>query len=729
MTDQSTTTPRLRYAEALERYRSDFDLSDASGTATLAAWFLGPKAENQWLLEDLLLEAVRSHAADRRELYPDDPAYVTDEMKATDAYEQDVKHLRAEFDTLLKSLRGSVPAYSYRFQGHMNWDLTIPGIVGYFAAMLSNPNNVAAEASPVTTLLEKAVGQDLCRLLGYPVDSSWGHITCDGTVANLEAAWSARNLTYHPVAVAEAIRREPDLAVARNLTVLLPDGSEHRLLDLTPWQLVNLPPQTVLDLPAKMRVAYQLTDAQLALVNKHTIQQLGYDTFRAYLKDDVAPGVILAPATMHYSWPKAAAVLGIGRGNVRTVDVDLDARATTQARRELLDDCLRNHRPVLLDVAVMGSTELSAVDPLAAILELREEYGRKGLCYPVHADAAWGGYFAAVKRPPQLAPAGWTRARITPDLAMSDYVNEQYDALHRADSISIDPHKAGYIPYPAGGLCYRDKRQRDQVALGAAYLDQGGFDASVGFFGIEGSKPGAAATGVYLSHRVISNDAAGYGRILGQALFNSKRLYAAIRTMARPDDPFTVTAVQRLPAERAGASPQDIDRQIAYIRDHIVPRSNEELLQDPQAMELLSELGSDQIIIGYAFNPVVDGRPNTDLTVANELNHRINQRLSILPSTVEPRIPLPDEMPPLILTGSEFDPAVYGRPFVDCLRTRLGVPTGTEAADRDLPVKYLISTTMDPWMTDTATGDFIPHLVDALRKTVVRCVDDMQRVL
>ncbi|MFI1569149.1 hypothetical protein ACH4ZX_40140 [Streptomyces sp. NPDC020490] len=26
-------------------------------------------------------------------------------------------------------------------------------------------------------------------------------------------------------------------------------------------------------------------------------------------------------------------------------------------------------------------------------------------------------------------------------------------------------------------------------------------------------------------------------------------------------------------------------------------------------------------------------------------------------------------------------------------------------------------------------GDFIPHLVDALRKTVVQCVDDMQRVL
>ncbi|MFJ9447316.1 pyridoxal phosphate-dependent decarboxylase family protein [Kitasatospora sp. NPDC101235] len=725
MTDHSATTTRALFAEALERYRADFDLADAPGTSTLAAWFLGPRAENQGLLEDLVLEAVRANAADRRELYPHDPAYVTDEMKATDGYDQDVKTLRAEFDTLLKSLRSSVPAYSYRFQGHMNWDLTIPGIVGYFAAMLTNPNNVAGEASPVTTMLEKAVGEDLCRLLGYDVHTSWGHITCDGTVANLEAAWSSRNLTYHPVAVAEAIRREHDLTAARKLTVPLPDGTEHLLADLTPWQLVNLRPETVLDLPSRMRKEYGLTDTQLALVNKYTIQNLGYESFRAYLKDEVAPGVILAPATMHYSWPKAGAVLGIGRDRLRTVPVDLDARAVLAARRELLEDCLRKQEPVLLDVAVIGSTELSAVDPLAGILDLREEFARAGLCYPVHADAAWGGYFAAVKRPPRVAPHGWTKPRITPDLAMSAYVNDQYDALGRADSISIDPHKAGYVPYPAGGLCYRDRRQRDQVALGAAYLDQGDYDASVGFFGIEGSKPGAAAAGVYLSHRVIGNDAAGYGRILGQALFNSKRLYAAVRTMARPGDPFTVTAVQRLPTERTpGTDPKDIAAQIAYIHQHIVPRSNEELLQDQDAMTLLRELGSDQIIIGYAFNPVIDGKPNTDLEKANELNRLIGSRLSIQPKVVQSDIPLPHEMPPLILTASEFDPAVYGRPFVDAFRARLGVPTGSE----HLPVKYLISTTMDPWMTDTATGDFIPQIIDALRETVVDCINAMHPV-
>ena len=35
---------------------------------------------------------------------------------------------------------------------------------------------------------------------------------------------------------------------------------------------------------------------------------------------------------------------------------------------------------------------------------------------------------------------------------MDDYVVRQYLVLGEADSITVDPHKAGYIPYPAGGL-------------------------------------------------------------------------------------------------------------------------------------------------------------------------------------------------------------------------------------------------------------------------------------
>ena len=45
--------------------------------------------------------------------------------------------------------------------------------------MMYNPNNVATEASPYTTKLERDVGQELCHMLGYrPFPVPWGHITC-----------------------------------------------------------------------------------------------------------------------------------------------------------------------------------------------------------------------------------------------------------------------------------------------------------------------------------------------------------------------------------------------------------------------------------------------------------------------------------------------------------------------------------------------------------------------
>lgn len=73
-------------------------------------------------------------------------------------------------------------------------DLTMPSLLGYFMTMLYNPNNVALEASPITTLAELRVGKQLCDLFGYNNDETkppagWGHITCDGTVANLESVW------------------------------------------------------------------------------------------------------------------------------------------------------------------------------------------------------------------------------------------------------------------------------------------------------------------------------------------------------------------------------------------------------------------------------------------------------------------------------------------------------------------------------------------------------------
>ncbi|MGH2852813.1 MAG: pyridoxal phosphate-dependent decarboxylase family protein [Solirubrobacteraceae bacterium] len=712
------------------------ELLSAPGTSSLAGWFLGPKAENQDVLRKLIVGALDAHCQARRDYFPADPAYVTEEVKASPEYRDTVAFVEARLGYLLKQLSGSVPFWSYRWQSHMNWDLTMPSMAGYFATMLYNPNNVAAEASPVTTLLEMQVGDDLCRMLGYtvPADDSptaikpWGHITCDGTVANLESMWAARNLKYWPVAVREALRGSPQLAPAKSMAVDLPTGGSGKLVELSGWQTVNLGVDTTLSLTPRLTSEYGIPASVVGEVFgascPYSLQNIGMlELYRRFLPD-LKPRMpaMFGPSTMHYSWPKAAAVLGLGSNNMHPVHVDLYARMDVEHLRSRLKECAAERRPVVMVVGVAGSTEESAVDPFVEIVRVREECRRAGLEFELHADAAWGGYFASILRAdPHAAPelrAVRAKREYAPAMCMSPYVVAQYEALSHTDSITVDPHKAGYCAYPAGGLCYRNGAMRDLVAFTAPVVYHGGVDPTVGVYGIEGSKPGAASAGVHLSHRAIRTDESGYGQILGKSFWSSKRLYAALITMAGEEENFTITPFQRLPAEAAGEPPAKVRKQYEYVRDEIVPKTNGELLADPTAMKLFRELGSDQIIVAYAFNfKHSDGTLNRDLALANELNNAIFTTLSLqkLEGAHVPKVPM-------FVTSSEFEPQTYGQPFVDEFARRLGVE-----AEPGESIAFLVTTTMDPWLTDTAKGSFVPTLIQVLRQTVEHCIEKLKQ--
>ena len=100
-------------------------------------------------------------------------------------------------------------------------------------------------------------------------------------------------------------------------------------------------------------------------------------------------------------------------------------------------------------VAVVGSTAEGAVDNLENIIEIRKEFRGKGLNFSVHADAAWGGYYKTIIMVAN-EPAAKGVDPFVPRAALSPYVEKQLKALADCDSITIDPHKSGYIPYPAG---------------------------------------------------------------------------------------------------------------------------------------------------------------------------------------------------------------------------------------------------------------------------------------
>ncbi len=187
------------------------------------------------------------------------------------------------------------------------------------------------------------------------------------------------------------------------------------------------------------------------------------------------------------------AVLGIGSFNLRNVAVDIQARMDIDALDRELQKCLDAQIPVYQVVAVIGTTEEGGVDRIAEIVALREKYNALGLSFVIHADAAWGGYFAAMLPKETLGrkrlrlPRADTPSSFVPYVGLREETAFQLAHLKYADSITIDPHKAGYIPYPAGSLCYRDGRMRYLLTWSAPYLHQGSeVGESIGVFGIEG---------------------------------------------------------------------------------------------------------------------------------------------------------------------------------------------------------------------------------------------------
>ena len=709
---QSTTATGARTAHLLNGHQRAPLSPPTEQAYAPEAWFLGPLGENADEVERLVVEALRDHVFWRRNFHPGDHSPISEASKRSPQYLRATDTLKHSYRSLLAILKKSVPFFSERYQGHMAVDLAIPSLLGYFAAMLYNPNNVAFEGSTATTLLEILVGDDLCRMLGYTVEPAaqstlprpWGHITSGGTVANIEALWSARNLKFYPLALQAALQQEATLAAARDLMVDSAMGTTVRLRDADLWTLLNLRGDDILALPERLQREMGIPAATVnAAVNNYSLQTLGMGEFaRRFLADLTHAPVFFVPGTKHYSFPKAAALLGIGAANMIDVAVDLAARMDLAALRRHLTRCLAERWPVYTVVTVMGSTEESAVDPLAEVLALREEFRRQGLEFTIHADAAWGGYHTTLLRADEVGENSGADPVVdlpgAPSLALSAYVTRQLGALAQADSITVDPHKGGYMPYPAGALCYRNSAMRALVTFDAPYMYHGEAEPTVGIYGIEGSKPGAAAATVYLSHRCIPPSRQGYGRIIEQATWRCKLFYARLLTMARPEDPFIIVPLMRLPAE---VTQQDVEAQLRLIRTHIDRRPIDEILADREVCTLLAELGPDLNILAYAFNfKTMRETVNSNLALANRLNQTLYQRFSIKPR---------DDIYGynLIVSTTDLDAAHYGTDFIADYKRRLGVENSPGES-----ITVLRSVVMDPWSMAT-TGSVFLDLIEA----------------
>jgi len=89
-------------------------------------------------------------------------------MQFSPPFRMSMANLRYGVEILSNILKQhSAPFWSPRYSAHMCMDTSMPASLAYFMTMLYNPNNVAIEASPITTELELRAGRQLCRMLGY----------------------------------------------------------------------------------------------------------------------------------------------------------------------------------------------------------------------------------------------------------------------------------------------------------------------------------------------------------------------------------------------------------------------------------------------------------------------------------------------------------------------------------------------------------------------------------
>jgi glutamate/tyrosine decarboxylase-like PLP-dependent enzyme len=143
---------------------------------------------------------------------------------------------------------------------------------------------------------------------------------------------------------------------------------------------------------------------------------------------EISKLTVYTSAQAHSSVTRAAWIAGISRKNVRVVEMDELFRMRPDDLEAAIKADRANGLNPFLVVGSAGTTNTGSVDPLDAIADVCE---REKLW--MHVDAAYAGFAALTKEG-----------------------RERLGAIHRADSLTLDPHKWLFVPFECGCLMVRD---------------------------------------------------------------------------------------------------------------------------------------------------------------------------------------------------------------------------------------------------------------------------------
>lgn len=221
---------------------------------------------------------------------------------------------------------------------------------------------------------------------------------------------------------------------------------------------------------------------------------------------------ILIPKTAHYSWKKGIDLLGLKPESIVMIETDLQGAVETDDLEKKLKKMAAQKIRQLAVISIVGTTEFGSVDPLYEITKLLRAYRNKKTFIWHHIDAAYGGFYATLKK--------------------SEHVSRDFKknlgAIKQSDSITIDPHKLGYVPYASGCFVCRNKNLYRSVNNSAPYVDFTSLNQP-GPYTIEGSRSAAGAIATLLSAKTIGFTEKGLGRIIEKSIDAAKLLASKLR--------------------------------------------------------------------------------------------------------------------------------------------------------------------------------------------------------
>ncbi len=196
----------------------------------------------------------------------------------------------------------------------------------------------------------------------------------------------------------------------------------------------------------------------------------------------ITDGEIIIPESAHFSFKKAADML-----NLKIVEAELDEnyKIDVESLRNSITD------KTVAIVAIAGTTELGLIDPIEEISKIALENN-----IYFHVDAAFGGFSI-----PFLKEIGY-------DLPVFDF------SLEGVCSITVDPHKMGLAPIPAGGIIFRCEEYLEVMAVDSPYLTVKTQSTIVG------TRLGASSVATYAIMKYFGKE--GYSKIAQELMENTK---------------------------------------------------------------------------------------------------------------------------------------------------------------------------------------------------------------